>query len=172
MNLLKRITDQEICGSTEISHVNPRIAVRAILIDETGLIALLYMGKPDFYTIPGGGVETGETLEDALNREVLEETGCRCKIEYELGFISENRALHDFTQTSYYYIVNVIGEKGVPQLSKSEIEQETKVYWYTLKEALNIVLNQSPKSYQQKYIKYRDTVVLEAAIDYLELVKN
>jgi ADP-ribose pyrophosphatase YjhB (NUDIX family) len=172
MNLLKRITDQDICGSTEISHVNPRIAVRVILVDETGLIALLYMGKPDFYTIPGGGVESGETLEDALNREVLEETGCRCEIIYELGFVSENRALHDFTQNSYYYITKVIGEKGVPELSKKEIEQQTQVHWYTLKESLNIILNQSPKSYQQRYLQYRDTVVLEAANDYLQLVKN
>jgi 8-oxo-dGTP diphosphatase len=126
------------------------------------------MGKPDFYTIPGGGVETGETLEDALNREVLEETGCRCEIVYELGFISENRALHDFTQTSYYYIVKVNGEKGVPQLSKTETEQLTQVHWYTLNESLKIILNQNPKSYQQKFLQYRDTVVLEAAIDYLQ----
>lgn len=170
MNHLKWITDKDICGTTEMSNANPRIAVRAILLDETGEMALLYMGKSDFYTIPGGGVEGEETLEYALKREVLEETGCRCEIFYELGYVSENRALHDFTQISYYYIVNVIGEKGLPQMTKTEIEEQTQVQWHTPKEALSIILKENPKTYQQKYIQYRDMLVLEATIDYLQIL--
>lgn len=168
MNLLKYITDKDICGSIEMSKANPRIAVRAILLDETGKMALLYMGKSDFYTVPGGGVENNESLEDALKREVLEETGCRFEIVYELGYISENRALQDFTQISYYYIVKVIGQKGLPQMTINEIEQQTHVQWHTPKEALSIILNENPKTNQQKYIQYRDTVVLKATIKYLK----
>lgn len=32
------------------------------------------------WSIPGGRVEWGETIEDAVHREILEETGCRIEI--------------------------------------------------------------------------------------------
>lgn len=58
-----------------------RIIVSAIIFSKDGK---LLMGRkdpskggvyPDCWHIPGGGVDTGETFEDALKREVLEETG-------------------------------------------------------------------------------------------------
>lgn len=167
MKLLKEITDKDICGTDGISNAEPRIAVRAILLDESGKIALLYMGKFDFYTVPGGGVENEEDLDQALKREVLEETGCKCEIVSALGCISESRILHDFTQISNYYIAKVIGEKGLPQLTQEEIEEQTEVQWYTPKEALNIIINEKPQLYRDKYVQYRDKIILEEAINYL-----
>jgi len=169
MKLLKRITDKDICGTIEISNTIPRKAVRAILIDDIGQMALLYMGKYDLYTIPGGGVEGDEDLKDALNREILEETGCKCEIIDELGYISESRALDDFTQISNYYIARIVGEKGVPQMTQAEIEEQTQVQWHTPQKALNIILNEKPHVYQEKYIQYRDKLVLEELMSYLDI---
>ena len=45
------------------------------------------------YSFPGGGIEVGETIEDALAREVMEETG----IEIEVGGF-----LH-FEEAFFYY---------------------------------------------------------------------
>ncbi len=45
---------------------------------EEGRVLLVERGKPPlagFWSVPGGVVETGERLEDALVREVFEETG-------------------------------------------------------------------------------------------------
>ncbi len=55
----------------------PRVAAGAIVI-RNGKILLVKRGHPpaeDFWAIPGGAVKLGESLEEAAEREVLEETG-------------------------------------------------------------------------------------------------
>lgn len=164
MELLKHITDEDISASGKVAVAPPRRAVRAVLVDEAGHMALLYIKKYDVYTIPGGGVEADESLEAALKRELLEETGCACEIIRGLGYISENRGLHNFTQISYYYHAKVVGEKGAPNMTQEEREEQTEVQWCTLQDALNSVLCEKAITYQQKYIQYCDRLVLEAAM--------
>lgn len=59
----------------------PLLGVGALIFDETAdapRVLLVERGKPPlvgYWSLPGGIVETGERLEDALVREVAEETG-------------------------------------------------------------------------------------------------
>ncbi len=55
-----------------------RKAVRAIITRDNSLLVMKRnnFGKR-YYTLPGGGVEVGETLEEALVREMAEETGLK-----------------------------------------------------------------------------------------------
>lgn len=69
---------------------SPRIRVAAVLPVEGGIV-LVKQGHSGiaYHLLPGGGVETGESLEAALKREVLEETGLRCELVAPL-FISDS----------------------------------------------------------------------------------
>lgn len=51
-----------------------RPSARAVIIKD-GKIAMVYSKKYNYYKFPGGGIEADECMEDALIREVLEETG-------------------------------------------------------------------------------------------------
>ena len=56
---------------------SPLVGVGAVII-EPGRVVLVKRGHPPLageWSIPGGALEVGETLREAVVREVLEETG-------------------------------------------------------------------------------------------------
>ena len=104
MKMIKEINDAVLLGKEGESKRCPRLAARAILRRLDGKYALMYTEKFNLYSLPGGGVEKGEKLLDALKREILEEAGCSCDKVRALGYVYENRACHDFTQKSRFFL--------------------------------------------------------------------
>lgn len=51
-----------------------RLSVRAIIIKDNHIL-LNEFDSGDYYNLPGGGLEPGETLKDCVKREVYEESG-------------------------------------------------------------------------------------------------
>ena len=54
------------------------VAVAGIVFDEAGRVLLVERGRPPgvgLWTVPGGRLELGEAIADAVAREVREETG-------------------------------------------------------------------------------------------------
>ena len=68
-----------------------RVRVAGLLVED-GKLLLIKLHSPvsnsDIWTAPGGGVEFGETMEEALTREFQEETGLRIRVG-ELLYINE-----------------------------------------------------------------------------------
>jgi len=66
-----------------------RHRVCAALIEEQQILMVeLHTPSRTFWTLPGGGVVSGETKEQAVMREVLEETNLHVTIERQLYEIS------------------------------------------------------------------------------------
>ncbi len=66
------------CGSTFYPKISPCIIVAVTNGDE--ILLTRYMGRPrDSYALVAGFIETGELPEDAVRREVMEETGLKVK---------------------------------------------------------------------------------------------
>ena len=72
-----------------------RPSAKAVILDE-GRVLLNHLHHPragDFYELPGGGIRAGETITDALRREVREETGYSVNV-HELLWVREFIAAH------------------------------------------------------------------------------
>ena len=95
--------------------VGRRPSVRGIIIRD-GKIAMMHSRKYNYYKLPGGGIEPGETLEDTLIREVREESGLIVKPETikEFGYVRRMekgryacRSLRINFPHSYHILCNV-----------------------------------------------------------------
>ena len=67
-----------------------RVAAYAVVTDDEGkiLLARWTEGRRVAWTMPGGGLEAGEDPEDAVRREVREETGYSVHVQELLGIHS------------------------------------------------------------------------------------
>jgi len=69
----------------------------AVIQDDAGRILLIRRTDNDLYSIPGGGVELGETLTQTVKREVLEETGINVQVTDLIGVYSDPAHVIEFT---------------------------------------------------------------------------
>lgn len=60
---------------------DPRVRVAALMLIEGKIVVVRHRrGNSEYHLLPGGGVDYRETLEQALIREVAEETGLTCSV--------------------------------------------------------------------------------------------
>ncbi len=164
MRLLKEIATEEIKDRAEIKE---RRASRAVLFDKEGLIPILFVAQDNYHKLPGGGIDDNETREEALIREVKEETGSLIEIEREVGKIVEFRSKWNLRQESYCYLGKIIS-KGEPELTEKEKGQGFRVVWLTLNEAIKRIEKDEPKSYAGLFIQKRDLTFLKKAKEILQ----
>jgi 8-oxo-dGTP diphosphatase len=72
-------------------YENPALTVDAVIITDGEIVLIQRKGEPfrAQYALPGGFVEYGETVEAALRREVLEETGLIVDVQSLVGVYSD-----------------------------------------------------------------------------------
>jgi ADP-ribose pyrophosphatase YjhB (NUDIX family) len=90
--------------SVSVGHELPKVAVGAIVLEHRGdgpFVLLVQRANPPLaarWSLPGGRVERGEKLADALRREVREETG----LEVKIGVLVEVVELID---EGFHYVI-------------------------------------------------------------------
>ena len=85
----------------------PNITVDAVLFEDDSILLVQRKNQPfkGKWALPGGFVEYGEKTEDAVTREMVEETGLQTKVSALVGVYSDpNRDPRGHTITIVYSV--------------------------------------------------------------------
>lgn len=108
--------------------IGMRISARAIIIYNNCVLAMFRRRKnedgtiQEYYVIPGGGQDEGETLEQTVTRELQEELNVEIQI---LGYVGSQE--YKDTQSHFYHCTIT---KGVPQLGGEELDRMSESNFY------------------------------------------
>jgi ADP-ribose pyrophosphatase YjhB (NUDIX family) len=91
-----------------------RVSVKAIIVREERLLVLKCRDEEsEWYMLPGGGQEAGETMEQALRRECLEELGCAVRmgpLRFVRDYIAKNHEFADSAPSPDFHQVELMFE--------------------------------------------------------------
>jgi len=125
----------------EDKTVFTRLATRSITV-QGDKILLMYTERYEDYSLPGGGLDSGEDKIEGMKRELQEETGARnIRNIQPFGIYEEYRPWYkpDFDiqhMISYCYTCDVDEELGESKLEAYEIKNGMKAKWINIHEAI------------------------------------
>lgn len=145
-----------------------RPSVRAIIINE-GKVAMVQSLMYNYFKFPGGGIEKGETMEEAMIRETMEEAGLKVIPESikEYGHvhrIQKGTKEDIFVQDNYYYLCKTTEEISPQHLDDYEQREHFTLKFVTPQEAIKVnrEMEHGPKD---QVMLEREARVLEILID-------
>lgn len=105
--------------------------VYALITNSENKVLLVLNSDNNEWSLPGGKVEPKETLENALKREVFEETGLSCEVG-DVVSINEAQSTQYQLHTLFIMFKATITNTEIQTQIKEEIED---VQWFAINQA-------------------------------------
>jgi 8-oxo-dGTP diphosphatase len=125
-----------------------RIGVQAVIIENNNILTIKKRGENSgdvMYLLPGGKQEFGETLEQAVCREVMEEVGIHVKVEEFLFLREFIGANHEHVEANQHlhivspiFLCSIKPGHDIPQTPPNPDPDQIGAEWIPIKELANI----------------------------------
>ncbi|MFN4872470.1 MAG: HAD hydrolase-like protein [Akkermansiaceae bacterium] len=128
----------------------PIATVGALIHDGAGKVLMIRTHKwSDLWGIPGGKIERGESSEDALKREILEETQLTIS---GIRFVMNQDCIDspEFIRPEHFILLNYLAKASSHKVILNEEAEEFR--WLSVDEALKLNLNQATKVLLQRVV--------------------
>lgn len=111
-----------------------RLGCSAAIFDETGRIFLTRRADNGQWCLPGGRMESGESVAEACEREVWEETGLRVRVRRLVGVYSHPDQLVVYPDGNKAHIVALHFEAEVAGGEPGLSDETTEFGYFTLEQ--------------------------------------
>jgi nucleoside triphosphatase len=129
----------------------PEATVGALVVRVSGEVLIVQSEKwGNKYTVPGGHIELGERAEDAIVREVKEETGLDCVVE-ELLIVQQAIYPKGFYKHEHYIFMDYVCKTKSSEVKLDGRELQSFI-WVRPEEALKLDLEEYTRNFVEKYI--------------------
>ncbi len=120
---------------------SPQVAVGAVVFNQNSVL-LVKRGKPpaqNEWAIPGGSVKLGETLQQAAEREIYEETGIVIRAREPI-FVFDLVQKDESDKIRFHYIIiDLIADYEGGELLPGDDALDAR--WFTEPETKNLMIN-------------------------------
>ena len=133
---LKSLMDRPQAGE----HPRPIATVGALIHNGAGEVLMMRTHKwKDKWGIPGGKIERGEASEDALRREVKEETALDIT-DIRFALVQDSIDSPEFERPEHFILLNYLARATSHDVTLNDEAEEFQ--WLSPQEALKLDLNQ------------------------------
>ena len=135
-------------------------AASAIVLDDASRILLHKRTDNEYWSIPGGGMEPGESIAETIVREVREETGIEARVEKLLGVYSNPRhvSVYDDGEVRQQFSVCFLCRAVGGELATSK--ESSEVRFFDLGEIEGLSIHPSIRLRIQHYAEDRSEPVI------------
>jgi nucleoside triphosphatase len=134
----------------------PEATVGALVVRSNGDVLIVRSNKwNNKYTVPGGHIEIGERAEDAIKREVKEETGLDVEVE-KLLVVQQAIYPRFYHKHEHFLFMDYVcrSQNSDVNLDGRELQSYT---WISPKEALKLDIEEYTRNFVLAYILYQET---------------
>ncbi len=132
----------------------PEPTVGGLIFNQSGELFLMRSHKwRDIYTVPGGHIELGETMEYALMREVKEETNMDI---YEIEFVDYQEFIFDdeFWKKRHFIFFDFSAKTDSKDVILNHEAQDYT--WVALDKVFDLPMDKYTKRAIERYIEIRE----------------